>query len=154
MLSRRHFLRASGAALGTLVISTGLSGCGSSNASDPVIGETPLNAFDVSFEHGVASGDPLQDRVIIWTRATPATENASQVHVTYQVSTDESFSNIVHDGVTTTTPDSDYTIKIDLVGLTAGETYYYRFRADAVTSPVGMTKTLPEYVMRQMRTPP
>lgn len=61
MFSRRDFLRVSALSFCSLVISTGISGCGSTS-----------NPTTVKFSHGVASGDPLSDKVIIWTRLTPS----------------------------------------------------------------------------------
>lgn len=146
MITRRHFLHISSMAVGSLVVSTGLTGCGGSN-SKPVVTtpvEQPMNAFAVSFDHGVASGDPLTDSVIIWTRATPSDATATTVNVRFQVATDEGFSSLVHDDQTTTSIERDFTIKIDAKSLDANTTYYYRFIADDTTSAVGTTKTLPE----------
>ncbi len=98
---------------------------------------------DVSFEHGVASGDPLSDRVILWTRVTPPGPRET-VEVTVEVATDAEFAHPAGDPVTTaTTAERDHTVKIDFGGLEAGTVYYYRFRAGGATSPVGRTKTLP-----------
>ncbi len=99
---------------------------------------------NVSFDHGVASGDSLSDRVILWTRATPP-ESRGTVEVTVEVATDAEFTNLVGGPVTTTTTaEQDYTIKVDFEGLSAGTVYYYRFRSDGVTSQTGRTKTLPQ----------
>ena len=99
---------------------------------------------DVSFDHGVASGDPLSDRVILWTRVTPPGSRET-VEVTVEVATDAEFTNLAGDPVTTTTTaGQDYTVKVDFEGLSAGTVYYYRFRSDGATSPTGRTKTLPQ----------
>ncbi len=67
------------------------------------------------------------------------------VEVTVEVATDEEFTNLVGDPVTTTTTaEQDHTVKIDFEGLEAGTVYYYRFRSNGVTSPTGRTKTLPQ----------
>ena len=98
----------------------------------------------ISFNHGVASGDPLSDRVILWTKVTPP-ESREEVKVTVEVATDAEFKDPVGETVmTTTTAERDYTVKVDFTGLKAGTPYYYRFRSDGVTSPVGRTKTLPQ----------
>ena len=96
----------------------------------------------VSFEHGVASGDPLDDRVILWTRVSPQ-ESQRRVRVRVEVASDEEFRNIVHSSVKSATAESDYTVKIDVEGLSAGTVYYYRFRSGEAESVVGRTKTLP-----------
>ena len=97
----------------------------------------------VSFDHGVASGDPLPDRVIVWTRVTPQTSR-KRVKVRVEMASDEKFKSLVHSSSETATAESDYTVKIDIKGLLAGTVYYYRFRSGRATSPVGRTKTLPE----------
>lgn len=97
----------------------------------------------VSFDHGVASGDPLPDRVIVWTRVAPQTSR-KRVKVRVEMASDEKFKSLVHSSSETATAESDYTVKIDIKGLLAGTVYYYRFRSGRATSPVGRTKTLPE----------
>lgn len=94
------------------------------------------------FYHGVASGDPLSDRVIIWTRVTP--EADSTLHVRYYLATDTAFQNVVSEGMVTTDSTKDYTVKIDVTGLQSGTTYYYYFQAIGRNSLIGKTKTVPE----------
>ena len=94
------------------------------------------------FQHGVASGDPLSDRVILWTRVTPATA-VSSVTVTYVMAADPGLTQIVKSGSIKTNPGRDNTVKVDPTGLLPGTTYYYRFTALGQNSPVGRTKTLP-----------
>lgn len=95
------------------------------------------------FFHGVASGDPLEDRVIIWTRVTPETLDGNPVQVTWRVATDTRFSNVVKSGTFTTNSSRDYTVKVDVTGLEAGKTYYYVFNAFGKNSLIGKTKTTP-----------
>ena len=64
------------------------------------------------FYHGVASGDPLSDAVIIWTRVTP--EDANAVQVNWKVAFDTAFVNVVRSGTVTTNADKDYTVKVDV----------------------------------------
>lgn len=97
------------------------------------------------FYHGVASGDPLHDRVILWTRVTPE-DSTQKIVVTWQVSETANFSSVVKSGETSTSALRDFTVKVDAEGLTAGKIYFYRFQALGKTSPVGRTKTLPEKV--------
>lgn len=97
----------------------------------------------ISYNHGVASGDPLQDRVIIWTRVTPMESNHNGiVHMNWDVATDSDFSNIVARGHIHTGQGSDYTAKADATGLEAGQNYFYRFRVGDQVSPIGETRTL------------
>ena len=93
------------------------------------------------FRHGVASGDPLSDRVILWTRVT-APESATP-EVAWQVSPEASFKRVVASGKVTTRAARDFTVKIEAASLEPGMTYYYRFDALGERSPVGRTRTLP-----------
>jgi alkaline phosphatase D len=103
--------------------------------------ETPAYSGAVSFGHGVASGDPQHDRVVIWTRVTP--ESAGPVPVRWIVARDEALSDIVKTGVIQASDARDYTVKTDVTGLRAGAPYFYGFRAGQSHSPVGKTRTLP-----------
>lgn len=94
------------------------------------------------FYHGVASGDPLADRVMIWTRVTPE-DSLSSIDIEWEIADNAQFESVVKDGSLSTSPENDYTVKIDVDGLEANRYYYYRFKALGETSPVGRTKTLP-----------
>ena len=133
--TRREFLKISALSACALMISTGLSGCGSDDENN----DDEKVLATASFNHGIASGDPLSDKVIIWTRVTSSTPS---VNVNYEVSTDAAFTNIVHNGVYSTDATKDFTVKIDIQNLTAGTLYYYRFSAHGTTSAVGKMKTL------------
>jgi alkaline phosphatase D len=95
------------------------------------------------FYHGVASGDPLADRVIIWTRVTPDAPGSGPVEVEWVVSTDVDLSDIVAQGTFITDASRDYTVKVDVSGLSPGTTYYYGFSALGAASLTGRTKTTP-----------
>lgn len=94
------------------------------------------------FYHGVASGDPLPDRVIIWTRIT-LDPPVDPVSVSWQMATDTLFTNIVASGNATTSVDIDYTIKVDVTGLQPDSWYYYRFEYNGNRSITGRTHTMP-----------
>jgi alkaline phosphatase D len=94
------------------------------------------------FYHGVASGDALNDRVIIWTRVTPINYTES-IDVEWFMSEDTLFQEIVTQGTFTTVEDKDWTVKIDVTGLEADTWYYYYFRALDLNSIIGRTKTTP-----------
>lgn len=136
-ITRRDFLRYSAYGAATLVVSQGLAGCsGDDDENTPNI--------DVSFTHGVASGDPLSDRVILWTRVRPVDPASSEaLEVSFEVATDAEFANVTHNGTAAVSAATDYTLKIDAVGLESNSQYYYRFRTNGTDSPVGTTKTLP-----------
>ncbi len=106
-------------------------------------GTSGFNPDWAPFYHGVASGDPLQDRVIIWTRVTPEDMNNDPIEVEWKVATDTELSNVVASGTFTTDENIDYTVKIDVTGLDAGTTYYYGFTALGAASLTGKTKTAP-----------
>src|SRR5262245_61219369 len=103
--------------------------------------EGPSYTGKAAFNHGVASGDPTQGKVIIWTRVTP--ETAGPVPVRWIVARDPAFKTIVRRGTFTTGPERDYTVKVDVDGLSAGATYHYYFIAGRTASQGGVTKTLP-----------
>jgi len=99
-----------------------------------------------AFEHGVASGDPLSDRVVLWTRVSGT--SAAALDLRWTVARDPDFARVVAAGIERTGPHRDYTVKVDATGLPVGQSLYYRFETDApdgrpVRSPVGRTRTLP-----------
>src|SRR5262245_12215524 len=81
------------------------------------------------FRHGVASGDPLTDRVILWTRITPPPTRsaASPIDVAWQIASDEALTQIVTRGTAAAAEERDFTVKVDAGGLRPGGTYYYAF---------------------------
>lgn len=94
------------------------------------------------FTHGVASGDPLADRVILWTRAVPSNGGARNISVSWQIAHDEEFTSLVAEGQAQAGPRRDYTVKVDAAGLAPDSRYYYRFLADGAVSMTGRTRTL------------
>lgn len=116
----------------------------------PITWAPPTGQPPMAFEHGIASGDPLEDRVILWTRVSPGGSPAV-VDVRWQVSDRPEFFGVISEGVIQTGPERNYTVKVDADGLSPGQTYYYRFEADGVSSPVGRTKTLPAGPLAQLR---
>ena len=102
------------------------------------------------FRHGVASGDPLPDRVILWTRVTPDGGDAV-VDVRWLVATDPDLTRVVTGGTSRTSAERDFTVKVDAGGLDPGRTYYYAFDLGRARSPVGRTKTMPEGTIDRVR---
>ncbi|ABI73423.1 alkaline phosphatase D family protein [Shewanella frigidimarina] len=131
-VTRRDFLAMSAKGAGAVVVSYGLMGC-SSDDDDVVSGQ---------FLQGIASGDPAADAVILWTRVTPDVEG--DITVSWEVATDSGFSQLVTNGQMITNKNRDYTVKVDAVGLEAGQQYFYRFKAGETVSEMGQTRTLPE----------
>lgn len=105
---------------------------------------------DAVFRHGVASGDPLRDRVVLWTRVTPGTPG-ERVDVGWMIARDARMSRVFASGSVRTSAERDYTVKIDAVTLTPGTTYYFRFSARGSRSPIGRTRTLPARPTRRVR---
>ncbi|MCW2788787.1 MAG: alkaline phosphatase [Aeromicrobium sp.] len=109
------------------------------------------------FQHGLASGDPLPTAVVIWTRVTPTTASAPgsgkgpSAVVTWEVATDTAFTRIAKKGSVTTTAARDHTVKVDVRGLKAATTYYYRFTHQGSRSPVARTRTAPAYAADTQR---
>ncbi len=95
------------------------------------------------FYHGVASGDPLPDRVIIWSRVTPEAGTSDDIDVTWQVATDSGMAKVVQSGLFTTNAARDYTVKVNVSRLQPYTTYFYRFAALEATSIIGRTRTAP-----------
>ncbi|WP_417520682.1 alkaline phosphatase D family protein [Marinobacter sp.] len=140
-LTRRDFLKASAMGMGAVVVSTGLAGC--------VFDSDDKRSTE--FTHGVASGDPLADGVVLWTRVVPNKEFEKAVSVAWEVATDSGFENLIHSGTAEARNAHDFTVKVDVRGLTSGQTYYYRFRTSDSQSPVGKTLTLPEGSLDSVR---
>ena len=132
--SRRQFLTQS-ASLAAVGSSAALVACGGSGGS---------NSVPAQFLYGVASGDPLTNRIILWTHAKRPNQE-SDVNLTWQIANDYGFTNIANSGSVLATNIAGNTAKVDATGLTAGKTYYFRFVDETgASSPIGTTRTLPE----------
>ena len=129
-LNRRTFLGTS--ALGVSA-GLGLSSCA----------VKPVNRAEfATFRHGVASGDPLTDRVMLWTRVTPEDPALEHVEVQWRVFTDPQRQDLFKQGRVVTGPARDYTVKLDATGLLPGQDYYYEFSALGHTSILGRTHSV------------
>lgn len=102
------------------------------------------------FFHGVASGDPLTDAVIIWTRLTPP-DRPGALPVKWEMATDPGMKRVVQARHTFASASRDFTIKVDVDGLQPGTTYYYQFKFQGDDSPVGRTRTLPAGSLSRLR---
>lgn len=100
-----------------------------------------LNPAFKPFYHGVASGDPLADRVIIWTRVTPDSLPSSSIIVNWRVALDTNFTTVVKSGVLLTDSTKDFTVKVDVTGLSPDTYYYYEFSSGGRKSLIGRTRT-------------
>ncbi|MGP4012191.1 alkaline phosphatase D family protein [Streptomyces sp. 4N124] len=117
----------------------------------PLAAALPARAADEApaFLHGVASGDPLPDGVLLWTRVTPTAAAVPgsglgpDTEVSWTVATDKAFMNVVAKGSITATAASDHTVKADIRGLAPATDYWFRFSAGGTDSPVARTRTAP-----------
>lgn len=148
--SRREILKGMGAAgLTPLLISACDSSSGDAGESLPPLPDdlpeyeyTGPTGPENLFEHGVASGDPLPDGVILWTRVSP--EESGQVEVWWEMALDEDFQERTAQGTVTTDASRDYTVKVDVPGLIWGRNYFYRFALQGRWSSTGRTRLAPK----------
>lgn len=134
-ISRRELIQKSLFGFGALSLPVAFTGCNDGSDDEST-------GAQADFLHGVASGDPLQDKVILWTRLTPV-DLSARLKVTWEIATDNQFKQNLKTGMVETTKTDDFTVKVDAAGLQANTIYYYRFRFGNKISSVGQTKTLP-----------
>ena len=140
--SRRNFLKTSAASIFTVAVSSAITGCAQT------LTNKPLSAIE--FKHGVASGDPLSNALIIWTRATTSQSNF-EVTAAWELASDSQFKNIIRSGREQTDKSRDFTIKIDVQELAPSTEYFYRFMGLNKQSPIGRAKTLPINNIEQVK---
>lgn len=117
----------------------------------PLAAALPARAADEApaFLHGVASGDPLPDGILLWTRvtptaaATPGSGIGPDVEVEWVIARDKALTTVVAKGSVTATAASDHTVKADVRGLQPATDYWFRFSAGGTGSPVARTRTAP-----------
>jgi alkaline phosphatase D len=140
-VGRRRLLTLTGAAMG-LAFMTRLP-----RADLALAQEGPFPSYP--FTLGVASGDPLPDSVVLWTRLAPNPVVTGeglmdrQYAVPWRVATDENFTNIVKEGAAHARPEFGHSVHVDVKGLEPGREYFYQFKSGPELSPVGRTKTAP-----------
>ena len=147
-MKRREFIKLGGQVTVAGTLLTQLSACSS---DDDSTNSNTLDKVDdlgyqgaAPFVHGIASGDPLHDRVILWTRITnDGSISATSIPVGYVIATDPELKNIVASGRALATSESDFTVKVDPKLPQPNTTYYYTFEALGYTSPIGRTRTIP-----------
>ncbi|MFF9163023.1 alkaline phosphatase D family protein [Streptomyces longwoodensis] len=117
----------------------------------PLAAALPARAADEApaFLHGVASGDPLPDGILLWTRvtptaaATPGSGTGPDIEVEWVIALDKALTTVVAKGSVTATAASDHTVKADVRGLQPATDYWFRFSAGDTDSPVARTRTAP-----------
>ena len=137
--SRRRFLHSvAGAAAvsGALTSAAGIV-CGTGTSAP--FPDSPEADTDRLFPQGIASGDPRPDGCLLWTRV----EAPAPVDVHFQVAEGSSFAELVSEGTVIASPETDYTVRVRLTDLRPGCHYWYRFRAEGVSSVIGRTRTAP-----------
>ncbi|WP_035770972.1 alkaline phosphatase D family protein [Arthrobacter sp. Br18] len=143
-ITRRNLLRTAGA--------VAVTGAAAGTVTAPASQAAPLQVSskpNALFSHGVASGDPLPDGVLLWTRITPTPEATPgsgigpDATVKWEVALDAGFRRVVTRGATTTGAFRDHTVKAEPRGLQPATTYWYRFSLGKSISPVGRTRTAP-----------
>ena len=134
---------------------TALTACGGSSSESSRAGQAPspgvvagdeLSLPAVAFNHGVASGDPLADRVILWTRVTPTDalpRTVDSIPVQVTVARDRDMKTVVAKFDASAGPDRDFCVKVDAVGLQPDTWYYYQFAVGRQRSAIGRTRTFP-----------
>jgi alkaline phosphatase D len=144
-MDRRDFLRATSKVAGLTV---GLTIANSLYGNSVLGAEPEFKSYP--FTLGVASGDPLPDGVVLWTRLAPDPLNGGgmkshDVPVRWEVSADKGFNQIVQHGVEFARHQLGHSVHVEVNGLDPNSIYYYRFKVGADISPVGRTKTLPAF---------
>ena len=131
-LSRRDFIRV-----------------GRDVAACVALGALPVDARDAPrfrdnpFIHGVASGDPLPEGIVLWTRLAADPSLPRRVAVRWEVAEDERFTRVVRSGSSPAPSELGYTVHAEAEGLRPARQYWYRFLAGGQVSAVGRTRTAP-----------
>jgi alkaline phosphatase D len=152
-LSRRQVLLTGGFA-GLAGVAACSSGAGAPRPSrtPPAAASSTAPAVpgvdESAYALGIASGDPLPDSVVLWTRLAPDPMNGGgmpghAVDVQWQVASDEPFTRVVASGLTRAVPELAHSVHVDARGLEPATDYFYRFRVGNAISPVGRTRTAP-----------
>ena len=137
-LSRRAFLN--------VLWKLGAGAVLSAPASRAVLAQPLFRAYPFSL--GVASGDPLPDGVVLWTRLAPEPLAGggmpmAPVEVEWQVGSDEGLRHVVREGTAIARPELAHSVHVEVDGLAPGRDYWYRFRVGRELSGIGRTRTAP-----------
>jgi alkaline phosphatase D len=141
-IGRRKFLAMSGMSAAALVFGAG-------PYTEKALARPRFSEYP--FRLGVASGDPLPDGVVLWTRLAPAPLDDGgkggmpdmKVPVRWELADDEGFGRIVQRGVVDARPELAHSVHVEVAGLRPDRWYFYRFKVGSEISPTGRTKTAP-----------
>ena len=128
-----------------------LSACATVSAPTTMsLGASPQKGLDYLFTLGVASGDPVSDGFVLWTRLAPMPLAANgglsaPINVTWQVSEDENFARIIKAGQSIANQQWAHSVHVEVQGLQPLRQYFYRFIANGQNSPTGRAKTAPMF---------
>jgi alkaline phosphatase D len=139
-LSRRSFLKSSLLVSGGVLLTSTFISC---TDDEEQIKTSPPVLNLSNFKEGVASFDPTQSSIILWTRYVPT--QVSAISLMWEMSTDDKFMKVIRQGKVTTDDSRDYTVAVEVQGLPSNKSFYYRFyNSDTKeVSVVGETITLP-----------
>ena len=149
--NRRSFLKNTGKGVGIALGATIVNSLPLNYASAAESDKS--NKLQYPFTLGIASGDPLPDGVVLWTRLAPDPLNGGGMDnhpfpVQWEVSLDSHFKNVVKRGTELSKPQLGHSVHVEVDGLDPSTWYYYQFKAGSEISPVGKTKTAPAYNSR------
>lgn len=139
---RRKFFKKTGKGVGIVL------GATIANALPLNLAQAQSNALSYPFTLGIASGDPLPDGVVLWTRLAPDPLNGGGMDphpfpVQWEVSLDPEFKSVIQRGTELSKPQMGHSVHVEVSRLSSSTWYYYRFKAGSEISPVGRTKTAP-----------
>lgn len=128
-----------------------LSACATASSPAKIsLGASPEKGLNYLFPLGVASGDPVSDGFVLWTRLAPmpmAEDGglSAPVNVTWQVAEDENFARVIKAGQSVANKQWAHSVHVEVQGLQPLRQYYYRFIANGQNSPTGRAKTAPMF---------
>ncbi len=141
MVHRRKFIKGAAITTGAILSSAIVPPL---EAADNKANEAPQPDPSIkTFPHGVASGDPLSTQVIIWTRITPQ-QGIDNMLVKWSISKNDSMEPVAITGEHATSAEADYTVNVDVKGLSPSTQYFYQFSYNNDKSVVGSTRTTPD----------
>ena len=142
-MRRRDFLKRAGCFVASAAVPAWV-GCGDDDKPEPSGDGGVDSGATYEFLQGVASGDPQQTSIMLWTRVTAKKSSKAEISLKLEVSKTDDFKQLEVDKDIEATIASDFTVRVLTTDLEAGTTYYYRFRAGSDLSRVGRTRTAPD----------